>query len=99
MRFRMIVAALMSLVLFAAACGDDDSGTGGDGYSSQIRDSYIDGCMTEQNRAFCECTMSEIEQRWSEDEFIRFAIETTEETPEEFVEIAFACLGEADLGG
>ena len=26
MGFRMIVAALMSLVLFAAACGDDDSG-------------------------------------------------------------------------
>ena len=84
--------------LLAVACGDDD-GDGTGGFSSQIRDSYLDGCQGEQNAAFCECTFDEIEKRFSEEEFIRFAIEDTEEPPEEFIEIAFACLSEADLGG
>jgi hypothetical protein len=99
MRLRTTVAALLSLALIVAGCGDDDSGTGGDGYSSEVRELYLEGCMTEQNRGFCECTLDELETRFSETEFMAFAIEASEEPPEEFVEIAFACLSEADLGG
>ncbi len=96
MRIRRVVAIVFAFALIAVACGDDD---GGDGFGSEIRDSYLEGCETEQNAEFCECTLNEIEKRFSEVEFIRFAIEATEEPPEEFIEVAFACLGEADLGG
>lgn len=95
MKFRKLIAIVFAFALIAAACGDDDGG----GYSSEIRDGYLEGCQTEQNAAFCECTLDEIEKRFSEEEFIRFAIETTEDAPEEFIEIAFACLDQADLGG
>lgn len=96
MKTRKLIAILFSFALIAVACGDDD---GGGGFSPEIRDAYLEGCETEQNSDFCECTMDEIEERFSEEDFIRFAIEATEEPPEEFLEIAFACLGEADLGG
>ena len=95
MKARKLIALVFAFALIAAACGDD----GGGRFSSEIRDSYLEGCETEQNTAFCECTITEIEKRFSEEEFIRFAIEATGEAPEEFIEIAFACLGEADLGG
>jgi len=97
MRIRKAVAIVFAFALIAVACGDDDGGGGR--YSSQIRDSYLEGCETEQNTEFCECTLDEIEKRFSEEEFIRFAIETTEEPPEGFIQAAFACLSEADLGG
>lgn len=95
MRWRTMLVAVVAVAMIAAACGDDDNG----GYSDEIRNSYLGGCTTEQNQAFCECTLTEIEKRWSEEEFIKFAIEASEEPPEEFFEIAFACLGDADLGG
>ena len=101
-KIRRTLIILMSVALLAAACGDDDSGGNGDGnggFSSEIKDRYLEGCETSQNRAFCECTLDEIEKRFSEEDFIRFAIEASEDPPEEFVEIAFACLDEADLGG
>ena len=96
MKIRRAVAIVFAFALIAVACGDDDNGGG---FSSEIRDGYLEGCGTEQNAEFCECTINEIEKRFSEAEFIRFAIEATEEPPEEFIEVAFACLGEADLGG
>jgi len=96
MKIRKAIAIVFAFALIAVACGDDD---GGDGFSSEIRDSYLEGCETEQNAAFCECTFDEIAKTFSEEEFIRFAIEATEEAPEEFLDIVFACLGEADLGG
>jgi len=95
MKIRQAVAIVFAFALIAVACGDDDDG----GFSSEIRDGYLEGCETAQNAEFCECTFDEIEKRFSEADFIRFAIEATEEPPEEFIEIAFACLGEADLGG
>ena len=96
MKIRRAIAIVFAFALIAVACGDDDTGGG---FSSEIRDSYLEGCETEQNVEFCECTINEIEKRFSEAEFIRFAIEATEEPPEEFIQVAFACLGEADLGG
>ena len=95
MKIRKVIAVVFAFALMAAACGDDD----GDGFSAEIRNSYLEGCQTEQNAEFCECTIDEIESMFSEEEFIRFAIEATEEPPAEFIEIAFACIGEADFGG
>lgn len=99
MRLRTTLIAVLSVAMLATACGDDSGGGSGDGYSEQIRSSYLQGCGTEQNQAFCQCTLDELEKRFSEEEFIAFAIEASEEPPEEFIEIAFACLSEADLGG
>ena len=98
MRIRKVIAIVFAFALIAAACGDDDGGGGR--FSSEIRDSYLAGCEAESPGGnFCECTMQEIEKRFSEEEFIAFAIEATEDAPEEFIEIAFACLDELDLGG
>ncbi|HEX5631118.1 MAG TPA: hypothetical protein VFY15_05615 [Acidimicrobiia bacterium] len=80
-----------------AACGDDD-GTG-DRYSPEIRNAYLEGCGGSQNAEFCECTLTELEKRFTQEEFIAFAIEASEEPPEEFVEITLACLSEVDVGG
>jgi hypothetical protein len=96
-KIRKMLAILFAVALIATACGDDDSG-GGNGFSSDIVDGYMQGCTTEQSVAFCQCTLDEIEKRFTEEEFIAFAIEATEAPPDEFIEIAFACLGEADLG-
>jgi len=68
-------------------------------FSADIVAGYMEGCTSEQSEAFCQCTLDEIQQRFSEAEFIAFAIEARDDPPPEFIEIAFACLGEADLGG
>lgn len=96
MRLRTMMVALLA-VFTLAACGDDD-GTG-DRYSDEIRNAYLEGCTGSQNQAFCECTLTELEKRFTQEEFIAFAIEASEEPPEEFVEITLACLSEVDLGG
>lgn len=96
LKIRKIIAVVFAFALVAGACGDDD---GGDGFSSEVRQGYLAGCETEQPTAFCECTIDEIESRFTEEEFIRLAIEAAEDPPEEFTEIAFACLSKADLGG
>lgn len=97
MTTRKFIALVFAFALVLVACGDD----GGDGgFSSEVRDSYLAGCEAESpGGEFCECTFNEIEERFTEEEFIRFAIESTEEPPEEFLEVAFACLGELDLEG
>lgn len=101
---------LIAMAMLATACSDDspatdtigfgsDSGSGsGAQYSTFIRDSYLEGCGTEQNGAFCECTLTELERIFSEAEFIRFAIESTEEMPDEALEVAFACIDEMEFG-
>jgi len=100
---------LIAMAMLVTACSDDspatetigfgsESGSGsGAQYSTFIRDSYLEGCGTEQNRSFCECTLTELERIFSEEEFIRFAIESTEEMPDEALEIAFACIDEIDI--
>jgi hypothetical protein len=96
MRLRIALVALLAVATIAAACGDDDD-TGG--YSDAIRDSYMQGCTGSQNEAFCECTLNELEKRYTQEEFIRFAIEASETPPDDLVDISLACIGEADLGG
>lgn len=96
MRLRTLLVALLAVAAMAA-CGDDD-GTG-DRYSDEIRNAYLEGCTGSQNQAFCECTLTELEKRFTQEEFIAFAIEASEEPPEEFVDITLACLSEVDLGG
>ena len=88
MTIRRILALVFALALVVTACGDDDSDSSGR-YSDAIRTSYLQGCEAESPGGnFCECT---------EAEFIAFAIEATEEPPEEFLAVAFACLGELDI--
>ena len=97
MTIRRIAALVFAFALVFVACGDDG---GGGGFSSEIRDSYLAGCESESPGGnFCQCTLDEIEKNFTEDEFIRYAIEQTEEAPEELLEIAFACIGELDLDG
>lgn len=96
MRLRGLLLALLAVIALAA-CGDDD-GTG-QRYSEEIRNAYLEGCGGAQNADFCECTLTELEERFTQEEFIAFAIEATEEPPEEFVDITLACLSEVDLEG
>jgi hypothetical protein len=93
MRLRKLrwLVALLSLVLVLGACGDDDDG--GTRYSDEIRSSYLDGCTIDAPAAVCECTIQEFEKRYTEEEFIAFAIENQDATeiPEEVFEIIIAC--------
>lgn len=98
MKARFVAAVVMALALVAGACGDDD---GGDGFSPEIRNQYLQGCMTSQNQAFCDCTLDELEKRFTQEEFVRFAIEANETPPDPqiFTEVALACIAEANPGG
>ncbi len=97
MKFRAGLIAILATVTLLAACGDDDGA--GARYSPEVRNAYLEGCGGEQNQAFCECTLTELEKRFTQEEFIAFAIEASEEPPEEFVEITLACLSEVDPEG
>lgn len=90
-RLRWVLVAL-SLVLVLGACGDDDDG-GATRYSDEIRDSYLAGCTVDAPEAVCECTIEEFEKRFTEEEFIAFAVENQDatEVPEEVFEIIVAC--------
>jgi hypothetical protein len=64
-------------------------------FSTALREGYLAGCEAESpGGGFCACTLDEMERRLTEDEFIAFAIDSLEEPPPEFLEIAFACAGE-----
>ena len=92
---RRVWAIAVIAVVSIAACSDDDTGQQ---YSPEIRNAYLEGCTSSQNEAFCECTLTELEQRFTQEEFIAFAIEASEEPPDEFVDITLACLSEVDVG-
>ena len=96
MRLRTFVVTLV-VVLALGACGDDD-GTGGR-YSDDLRSLYMERCTPSQGEAFCQCTLTEYEKRFTQDEFIAFAVEASEEPPAEVVDITLACLSEIDFGG
>lgn len=93
---RRVWAIAVVAVVALAACGDDDAGQQ---YSPEIRNAYLEGCTGSQNEAFCECTLTELEKRFTQEEFIAFAIEASEEPPDEFVDITLACLSEVDFEG
>lgn len=93
---RRVWAMAVIAVVALAACGDDDAGQQ---YSPEIRNAYLEGCTGSQNEAFCECTLTELEKRFTQEEFIAFAIEASEEPPDEFVDITLACLSEVDVDG
>lgn len=95
-RVRRMLAVLFTVALIATACGDDDGGDG-NGFSSDLRDGYMQSCTSQQSVEYCRCTLDEIEQRFSEEDLIAFVIEQVEEPPEELIEIAIACLGEGDF--
>ena len=92
MRFARVLTALTATIVISAACGGDDGGR----YSPEVRSAYLEGCMQEGNRAFCECTLVELEKTFTEEEFINFSLgaASEEEPPADFVTIAIACIGE-----
>lgn len=98
MRYRKSLVAALALTLVVTGCGGGDQE---DGFSPAIRDAYMQGCTTDQNEAFCSCTVDELEKRFTQAEFVRYAIEASETPPdpEVFVEVAMACLRHADTGG
>ncbi|MBI5157041.1 MAG: hypothetical protein HZA58_03395 [Acidimicrobiia bacterium] len=90
------VAIAVLMVAALGACGDDDTPTGG-GFSATTRSRYMEGCTSSQTEEFCACTLNELEERFTEEEFMRFAIEATEEPPQDLIEVSIVCISEADL--
>jgi hypothetical protein len=91
MSIRRLVVAVVTTALIATACGDDDTDNR---YDAQVRDLYLEGCTEEGDPAFCECTLREIESRYTQEEFVRHSVDAAAgyDTPIDFVEIAMACL-------
>ena len=96
MSLRTACVALITVALISAACGDDNTNNG---YSADIRNAYMEGCTGSQSEAFCACTLNELEDRYTQEEFFRFAIEASDEPPQDLIEISLDCIGEADIGG
>lgn len=88
----------MLLIASAAACGGDD---GDGGYSDSVRSGYMEGCLEGGNQAFCDCTLREFEENYSQEEFERLALGFTDsaDPPEEFLEVIATCVGELGSGG
>ena len=96
MRLRAMVMTIL-VVAVLGACGGN--GTGSTGFSATTRSRYMEGCTSSQSEAFCQCTLNELEKRFTEEEFLRFAIDASEQPPDELIEVSLACLAEAELGG
>lgn len=88
MKFRRLLAATLSVVVLASACGDDG---GGKEFSEDFRRLFMENCTDEESEEFCTCYLSELEDRFTQDEIMSLAIEGTDEPPPEFFEASFAC--------
>jgi hypothetical protein len=91
---------MLALVLLAVACGGDDAD---DGFSKETRDAYLSGCVEGGNEDFCNCTLDELEEIYTESEFLSFVLDATEaeleEPPEEFAAAIDACNPPPQSGG
>ena len=94
MRMRLMV--ILAVAVLGACGGTDTTSTG---FSATTRSRYMEGCTSSQSEAFCQCTLDELENRFTEAEFMRFAIDASEEPPDALIEVSLACLAEAELGG
>lgn len=95
MRLRaLVIVALVAIAM--TACGDDDAAVG---FSETTRTRYLQGCGTANSEAFCQCTLAELEDRFTEAEYLRFAVDDSAELRDALVEISLACIAEAELGG
>ncbi len=57
------------LVAFGG-CGDDDGGSGSDGYPAAVKKNYIDACKKQGSDAkMCDCTFAKVQERFSYEEF------------------------------
>jgi len=98
MTTRKLIALVFAFALVLAACGDDDGG--GNGFSDSFRQEFMSSCEADSpGGEYCSCFLDQLEQNFTEAELIKFAIEGTEEPPDEFFDMALACIGEVDLGG
>lgn len=91
MTIRRLVAAAIVTALVAAGCGDD----GDTRYDPEVRRLFLEGCTQEGDPDFCECSLSELEKRYTQEEFVRHSIDAADgfDTPIDFVEVTLACLG------
>lgn len=94
MRMRLMV--ILAVAVLGACGGNDTTSTG---FSATTRSRYMEGCTSSQSEAFCQCTLNELENRFTEEEFMRFAIDASEQPPDELIEVSLACLADAELGG
>lgn len=94
-----MLAVVLALGLVFAACGDDN---GGSGFSSEIRNEFMGGCAPEAGNEFCECTLDELEQVYTEEEFIKVGLQAftsgTDDVPEEMMAAVLACVDKIPTG-
>lgn len=91
---RRLLIALLTLTM--AACGGGSPA--GPGFSETTRTLYLEGCTADNPAAFCACTLAALEDRFTEPEYLRLAVNGTDELEAAFVEISRLCLAEADPG-
>jgi hypothetical protein len=86
MKVRRLLAATLSVIVLASACGDD----GGE-FSEDFRRLFMENCTDEESEEFCGCYLGELEDRFTQQEIMSLAIEGSDEPPPEFFEASLAC--------
>jgi hypothetical protein len=96
-RLRGLVLIVL-LAVVGAGCGDEDPTRG---FSEEVRAGYMEGCLQSGNRSFCDCTLEEFEQTFSQAEFERLALGFAgdEPPPQEFLDVITACLEQIEGAG
>lgn len=89
---KRLSAGILALALIAGGCGDDNDG----GFSTQLRDGFMDGCTESGSEAFCLCYLDELGKRFTEAELFAAVIDGSEEPPEGFIDAGLACASELD---
>ena len=80
------LTVLLALALAAGACGGDD------GFSNEVKETYMNDCTAGLNQEFCQCTLDELEKTFTESELVDLMAES-ETPPPEFDAVVAACIG------
>ncbi|MCB2223826.1 MAG: hypothetical protein KQH83_06580 [Actinobacteria bacterium] len=93
-----VLAAVLVLGLALAACGGGDS----DGFSDEIRDQFMSGCVPGVGEEFCDCALDELEKVYTEDEFMQVGLEAftsdSDDVPDEVMAAVLACVDKIPSG-
>ena len=93
---RLIVTIALVGVLLLSGC----TGSEGGGFSDEVRNTFLGECQIASggNTSYCNCALTYIEDRMSEEEFRRAEVEAAlgGDVPAVFVDAVIECGGRSD---
>jgi len=99
----IVFMVLVSVVVgFVDAVGKDTVGADSKNSSdaTMFADAYMKGCMIDESfKSYCQCTIDELQSKYSTDELMDFADEydKTDKLPEEFMSVIEGCMDKLNV--